>query len=925
MKVDLFEQEYKKLNPAQKEAVDTIEGPVMVVAGPGTGKTAVLTLRIANILRKTDTSPDSILALTFTEAAAHNMRERLTRVIGPSAYRVGIFTFHGFCNDIIRRYAAHFPQIIGSSGANIIDQIKIVEELISRGNYDKLKPFARPYYYARAIISTIGKLKRENIDPARLRELIKTEPSERATRNGEFARIYEEYQKSLRAKGFYDYDDMVMEVTRTLARDKELLRSLQEEYQYVLADEHQDANAAQNELLRLLMSYHQNPNIFVVGDEMQAIFRFQGASLENFEGFRREYPEARVIELVGNYRSASAILAAAERLSGRRLSPSKKDLGLVSLSTFAHEREEISFVKSSIEEKLRDGVAPGEIAIIYRDNKDALPMVRALEKSKVSFVIESDQDILEDEDIGKLIALLRGVEDFGNKELLATLLHVDFLALGSLPVYQYLREGKESAEVRATLGRLAAWHRMSRNKNLLECFEIVARESGFLSHLLALPDAAEKMEKLSALFDELKTLVENHKTYRLADFLAYIDLLAEHKVLIKKRGLAREGVHLLTAHRAKGQEFDVVYIIGANEGHWGGRRVLDPLSFSFFGADADIEDEKRLFYVALTRARLEVHISYASTREDGKHLMPSRLVEEIKPELIPSLPNQDLAETYAPRQNFGVPLSDKKYLSKLFEEQGLSVSGLNNFLECPWKYFYINLLRVPVALEPYHLYGTAVHAALGELFDRSLDKKQFLERFAFYLRQTPLGKVEEKRALARGKRALGGWYDTYKKTWGTETLTELAIKGVELDGVRLTGRLDKLEILDKKGAVNVVDYKTGKPKSRNEILGKTKNSNGNLYRQLVFYKILLDRFANGRYKMVSGELDFVEPNERGKYKKERFEIEREEARELEKQVVSVSKQIRILQFWNSRCSDPKCRWCSLHHLGVKPPSGIIGA
>src|SRR3989344_4120023 len=266
-----FDKLYKALNPAQKEAVDNIEGPAMVVAGPGTGKTQVLTLRIANILKRTDANPDSILALTFTESVAHNLRTRLVEIMGTVGYRIAIFTFHGFCNDVIRRFAPHFPGIVGYAHANLIDQILILEEIIARSRLTKLKPFGNPYFYVRDVVSTIGKLKRENIDPNKLEKLIRKEPKERRERNKEFLYLYREYEKLLRARGYYDYDDMVMEVIRVLGADKELLSSLQEQYQYVLADEHQDANAGQNELLKLLMSFHQSPNIFVVGDEKQAI------------------------------------------------------------------------------------------------------------------------------------------------------------------------------------------------------------------------------------------------------------------------------------------------------------------------------------------------------------------------------------------------------------------------------------------------------------------------------------------------------------------------------------------------------------------------------------------------------------------------------------------------------------------------------
>ncbi|MEK7535425.1 MAG: ATP-dependent DNA helicase [Patescibacteria group bacterium] len=935
MKDATFQKQYKKLNPAQRLAVDSIEGPVMVVAGPGTGKTQVLTLRIANILKLTDASPDSILALTFTESATYNLRTRLVQIVGAAGYRVGIFTFHSFCNDVIRRYSPHFPRIVGYSHANIIDQILILEEIIKRSKLNKLKPFGNPYFYVRDIISTIGKLKRENIDPDKLEKLVKREPKERSERNKEFIFLYREYQKSLRQKGYYDYDDMIMEVIAVLKKDKELLLRLQEEFQYVLADEHQDANAGQNELLELLMSFHKNPNIFVVGDEKQAIFRFQGASLENFKGFKKAFPGAQVIALTHNYRSRTLLIDAANKLlpgklvSGRTQTPGNprlpgvgNQLPGVRITSFATLEQELEFILHDIERHVKEGISAGEIAVLYRDNRDALPLVRILEKGDVPFMIESDQDILEDNDIRKLINLLQAIESVSSKEKLSDALHIDFLNVESSEIYKFLREGISTPRIRYLTARVSAWHKMSKNKSLIECFEIIVRESGFLSHILGLPDAVEKMGKLNSLFDELKILLGNHPKYSLTDFLKYIDLLTDHNVLVKgsaspaKSG-GRSVVHLMTAHKAKGQEFDIVYIVGAIDGHWGGRRIANRLAFEFLGADSDTEDERRLFYVALTRAKDELVITYANSRSDGKSALPSRFLTELDISLSKS-PKATSPEGYAlrappgkqfaPRVQTGVSISDKTYLNNLFTEQGLSVSALGNYLECPWKYFYVNLLRVPTALESYHMYGIAIHAALKDLFARDLDRKGLLSNFTRHISEQPLGKIEIARALKRGQKVLGGYYDTYYKTWNKNVLTELAIKGVLLGETKLTGRLDKLELIDPHGNVSVIDYKTGKPKSRNEIV-----KSGYL-RQLTFYKILLDRFANGRYKMTSGEIDFVEPNERGYYKKEKFEIESDAVEELEKEIARISSEIKSLKFWREHCEDPKCPWCALHKM-----------
>ncbi len=333
-----FKELYKKLNFRQREAVDAIEGPVMVIAGPGTGKTQILTLRIVNILRKTDIPPDAILALTFTEAGVSAMRKRLVSIIGSPAYRVGIFTFHSFCNDIIKRFPEEFPRIIGSTNVSDIDKIVIIKELIEKTTLKLLRPYGDTFYYLHPVRQKISELKRENISPKELELRIKNNElrfkkipdirhqkgvykgkmkgkyeteKKNIEKNKELLKIYITYENMLAERKLYDYEDMILEVIRALEKKQDFCLRLQEEYQYVLADEHQDANNAQNKLLELLVSFHENPNLFIVGDEKQAIYRFQGASLENFLYFQKKYKGARVIILEDNYRSTQTILDAA--------------------------------------------------------------------------------------------------------------------------------------------------------------------------------------------------------------------------------------------------------------------------------------------------------------------------------------------------------------------------------------------------------------------------------------------------------------------------------------------------------------------------------------------------------------------------------------------------------------------------------------
>ncbi len=985
-----FEGEYKKLNDAQRMAVDTIEGPVMVVAGPGTGKTQILTLRIANIIARTDTAPENILALTFTEAAAANMRARLAALIGNAAYRVVINTFHGFCNDIIKTYPEDFPRIIGSKSITEVDQITIVESLIERIPLVLLKPFGDRLLYVRDIVSAIGELKREGITPERFTELVAQEKAafleksdlyhdkgahkgkmkgdyqkleRKLLKNEELAQLYTQYQQELFEKRLYDFSDMILEVLHALQASESLLQILQETHQYVLVDEHQDTNNAQNRILELLMNHHENPNLFVVGDEKQAIFRFQGASLENFYYFQHLYPAAKRIALTQNYRSTQTVLDTADKLiaSGLHKNASHQE-SPIAVGKFATPESERYFVVHDIATKIAEGVAPHEIAILYRNNKDAFPIAHDLAGLGVPYRIESDQELLSHKDVVRMLAILRALNDYGNDEYITAVLHLSLWGIDPLDVYKVIRKANDLRSISiyelltdstrlgeigladqhtiTELGqKLKSWIVYARDNKLIDLFEHLVRDTGLLEDMIESADGLDRFAAINALFDEVRALTERNQEATLADFFAYIETIKKHRLFVKRAYTAttEARVRLMTVHKSKGLEFAHVYIVGAVHGVFGGKvdRERLPLIDSVYSLGATdtsessalLDDERRLFYVALTRAKESVTITYSATDIAGKALLPSVFLEEIKSELVTDIDSAswderartDTVFTYAgaadAQQDTG-SLKDKAFVAELFAKQGLSPTALNNYLECPWKYFYVNLIRIPQAQTIHQLYGIAVHAALQDFFKRmkgeGADKTWLLESYKGHLYRQPLNTRDIETLLAKGSAALGGWYDTYEGAWELRVSEEVRV-AVEVDDVKLTGVIDKIEYIDDT-IVNVVDYKTAKPKTRNEIMGATAQSDGNYYRQLVFYKLLLEHYRDGALSMQSGTIDFVEPDDKGKYHKELFEISEDEVRELADTIRRVAREVTELSFWDKRCDDPSCEYCALRAL-----------
>lgn len=996
----LFKTLYKQLNKEQKEAVDAIEGPVMVIAGPGTGKTQTLTLRIANILLKTQVNPENILALTFTENAVQEMRSRLLEIIGTHAYRVSLYTFHSFATEIIRAHPEDFERIIGRQPATDLDQMQIIEQIVEKNDLTILKPFGDPAYYLKHILTAIDQLKKDNITPTVFEKALKQEELDlkkvddrvhekgphkgkvkakykRAEsdleKNKEFLSVYKLYEKMLFEKKLFDYNDMLVETVKALEKNSDLLLELQEKYQYFLIDEHQDTNSAQNKIVELLASYFKNPNLFVVGDEKQAIFRFQGASLENFLYFKNLYKEAKLINLQINYRSNQEILDTASSLIKKNkkstilqadnfelIANRGKETKSVYIAPVEKHEDEYLFVAGHIKKKLDKGVSPAEIAVLARNNADLPPLMRHLSASAIDYTIETDQNTLDEIEIKKLILLLKLVDKPYDDMLLTHAMHIDFLKIHPLDIYRIKNASYQKKismweiiareihfdeldlesedSIKQFYSNILRFKTLAANQPFDDVFVKLIGESRFLEHVLKQENAFELLDKVTRLYDETKLQIMKNPSFSLSDFLELIETIKKHKISLRKTSTSRKNaVRLMTAHRAKGLEFENVYIIGAYDGHWGNMRSRStPLKLPWHQLRSIVksiesdenEDERRLFYVALTRAKKEVVVSYSKYGLDDREQLPSQFVEEMKKDLLTFLETQNTLKktnsiesltTQGKKKKFSKDIlqNNKQFFKDMFVKKGFSVSALNNYMQCPWKFFFRNLLTLPDVKDPILMYGTAAHYAINRFAVDIKSKKKPTEKdlmkyFEHILTQLPLTDKEREQVMQKGKDELIPYYQHEMKNWTDNIDSELVIRGVKFaDDVILTGRLDLIEKTDKDSEVIVHDFKTGSPKGRAAISTDKYGTSRNYKRQLVFYKILLDRYHDNKLSMKAGVIDFVKPTSAGNFKKEVFAITKEEVEELEKQISDISKEILDLKFWNTRCEDPNCEYCEL--------------
>ena len=983
-----FKKAYKNLNAQQKQAVDEIEGPVMVIAGPGTGKTQILTLRIANILLKTQVNPENILALTFSGSAAFEMRSRLVEIIGTAAFRVEIATFHSFSNDVIKNYPDEFSQLLSSENITETQQIELLEKLIETLNLKLLRPFGDPLYYLKDILGAINDLKKEGVFPKKLRDGIENQKKDfekiddlyhgkgkyKGEMKGkyvdikkdiekleEFLLVFDSYQKALAAGKKYDFNDMLLEVVKALESNKSLLLRLQEKYQYILVDEHQDTNAAQNKLIELLLNFYENPNIFVVGDEKQAIYRFAGASLENFLYFRKIYPAVKLINLQKNYRSHQLILDASGSLIEKNISANilpqeklKANLEIkaqkVKLAKLPSYGLEYEYIASELKEKIAKGFKSSEIAVLARRNSDLIPLTQILNRSGIKYIIPADQNILNDLEIQKLLWIFQSIVNPMDESLLIKMLHASFIGVDPFDIYKLIRiskkQKKEFSEAieknsRKQLALFYAkyknWIGENDNVPFDDLFIKVVNESGFKEFILKSPNRYQLLNKLNGLFDEIKLRLYQNPKFNLLDFINLLQTVEKHKIALRSKveHSKEEGIRLFTVHKSKGLEFEWVYIINCFEGRWGnsrkrGAKIKLPWRYLGVNIKADIsfeeiEDERRLFYVAMTRAKRGVTLTFSKSGIDGKEQLPSQFIQEIESKFTEIIDTSKFEKSFNKSQIFDLPKpnklhpKNKEYLKQLFLEKGLSVTGLDNFLLCPWKYFFRNLISLPDVKNKNLILGTAIHAALDYFINsrktKLLNEQFLIGKFRELLEKEAISEKDRTELLEKGEKALKLFYGKIIPTWPENIQSEMNIRGVKLsEEVILNGRLDMIEHLSKDGLVRVHDFKTGKIKSRPQIDGSKADSKYNYKRQLVFYKILLDRYKEGLFKMKEGVIDFVEPNDKGDFKSEIFEIIEEDVSGLESVIKSVASQIINLTFWDQKCKDEACEYCKLKQM-----------
>jgi DNA helicase-2/ATP-dependent DNA helicase PcrA len=1040
-----FNDIYNGLNPQQKLAVDNIEGPVMVIAGPGTGKTQILSARIGKILLETDTQPGNILCLTYTDAGVGAMRRRLSTFMGPDAYKVNIHTFHAFCHEVIQENLHLFDKI-SLDPVSELERVKFFKELID--GFTKDHPLKRyrgdVYFEIKKLQSLFSTMKLEGWSPDFINQKIDQhlldlpyqddyiykrksnqfkvgdlkedkirEETEKMEKLRAAVNEFDNFQRLMRTHNRYDFDDMITWVVKAFEENELLVRRYQEQFLYILVDEYQDTSGIQNRLVNLLISYWDKPNIFVVGDDDQSIYRFQGANLENMEAFSRSYQDNLLtVVLTNNYRSTQPILDVSKTLiekNEERLVKKMKGLSknLISsnaringssilpiLREYQSPSQEMIGIARELQGLLARSIAPGRIAVIYKENKYGETLAEYCRLQKIPVYTKRSVNILEIPLVKKIVLLLKWLAaemdiPYSGDEMLFEILHFDWFGIVPVEIAKLSMEvaGRQFTDNKTSIRQLlyekstappkdlfspgpkpelkAACFALEKliagvpNLTLQGLFEQIIREAGVLTTIMKSPEKASLMDILTGLFDFIKDETRRNPSLSLEDLVNILELMEKEDIslpLVQFSGTDK-GVNLLTAHGSKGLEFEFVFFAGCNASIWekkhkpSNRYKLPDTLFPSKKRDnpekpdvsvsrtddkkAQEEELRRLFYVALSRAEQYLYISYSHFRDDGKELEPSLFIAEIQEHH--SFPVEQIfisTEVIAEFQTLvfigqapEIERMEEDLVRRLLDKFVMNVTALNNYLKCPLEFYFKNLVRIPSPKNEATEFGSAVHYALEQLFRKmQANGDQFpaheilLSDFNWYMERHRESFTREqfKRRLEYGHLVLPEYYNKNVYSWNKIVAIERNIRNVEVSGIPLKGKLDKLEFEGK--SVNVVDYKTGDPeKAKPKLLapGEKEPNGGDYWRQAVFYKILIDQYERG-WQVVSTEFDFIEPDAKKNYKKAKMVISAQDISAVTRQITETWQKIQNHDFYIG-CGKEDCHWCSFvktNHLEI---------
>ncbi len=643
---------YESLNPVQQEAVYHTEGPLLILAGAGSGKTRVLTHRIAYLIDECQVNPWNILAITFTNKAAGEMRERVDQIVDFGAEDIWVSTFHSTCVRILRRYIDRLGYDRSFTIYDGDDQKTVIKEVCKKLNIDT------KIYKERTLLSAISSAKDEMIGPKEY--LLRSEGDYARQR---IAQVYEEYQKRLRSNNALDFDDLLFKTVELFKTDAEVLNYYQDRFKYIMVDEYQDTNTVQFQFVSLLAAKYRN--LCVVGDDDQSIYKFRGANIHNILDFEKTFPDAKVIKLEQNYRSTKTILDAANGVIHHNQGRKDKTLWTdneqgvpIALNQYQTEYEEAMGIVNDIAAKTEHHEAEyKDFAVLYRTNAQSRVLEEKFVTRNIPYRVVGGVNFYQRKEIKDILAYLKIINNGQDDVAVRRVVNVPKRGIGATTVtkaaeyadqwgislYEAFKEvygipglGRAAAKINGFVNLIQVFRTKAEYMSLAELYDEVLEDTGYLKELQAeqTDEATTRIENLDELRNKIVAYEEETEQPSLNELLEQIALVAD----VDNMDDSDNKVILMTLHSAKGLEFPYVYLCGMEDG-------LFPSYMTIANDDPmEIEEERRLCYVGITRAMKKLTLSYAMCRMihgQTQYNKISRFVKEIPPQLIGgSLPRE---------------------------------------------------------------------------------------------------------------------------------------------------------------------------------------------------------------------------------------------------------------------------------------------
>lgn len=872
------------LNEEQKEAVEYNQGPLLVIAGAGTGKTTIIVEKIKYLLKNNLAKPEEILTLTFTEKAAYEMETRVDEALPYGVYNLTISTFHAFADNLLKQKGGEIGLPLNFKLMTDAESILFFRKNIFLFNLQYYRPLGNPNKFLEALLNHFSRLRDEDINEETYLNFVekeKFESVEEKEKYLELAKAYKLYQKIKIKEGYLDFADLVFYLLKLFRQRPNILKQYQKQYHYLLVDEFQDTNLCQYQLIKLLAPAKNNPHLTVVGDDNQSIYKFRGASISNILNFMKDYPQARSVTLIKNFRSNQTILDAAYQLIKKNdpytlEATLKIDKRLIGQKKFKSDAiqfylsenvvEETEFVVKKIQELVKKGFKFMDIAILIRANHHADPFINAFLRNGIPYQLVGPGVLFKQPEIKDLIAYLKVLYDLEDSASLYRVLSMNIFNLDikdlslllsfakkiNQPLFQaieiylaffYPQLAKEEfviyqsylpllkRETKETLWQIFQMILKHLNQvkrkpasNILFYF---LQDSGYLKKLTA--PKTEKEEKIvlniSKFFEKIKefeTNNEDNSIFALVDFLEMTLELGESPLVSREDLSQINAVNILTVHAAKGLEFPVVFLVNLVANRFPSRKqnetikIPDQLINEILpSGDYHLQEERRLFYVGLTRAKDLVFLT--ASKFYGGEKRQAKLSPFVLETLGEKIVNQffdRLKEKKAQLSIFDFQPQEEKIAKTKFFQNIFSYSQINTYQTCPLQYKYQYILKIPIQPSAATSFGITIHSALQRFYSVYKDSpnkgNEDLLIKLYYDCWIPIGyhsKHHEEKMKKEGEVILRDFFKKFHHPKINIYALEKPFKLKINEKIFLTGKIDRID--KEKNQIEIIDYKTG--------------------------------------------------------------------------------------------------------------------